>query len=198
MDDKTRTDKMLSRKEGGVGYVIFNNPERHNAVSLDMWAATTDILEGFRNDAEIRLVVFTGAGGKSFVSGADISRFEKERSSEDAVKHYNADGRQGEPDHLRVPEADHRHDQGLLHRRRAWARAVLRPAHRVGQFEIRRAGGKARARLFLSRPEAAGRRGRARPSPRKFSTPGASSTPRRRARWGWSTASCRPTSSRPM
>ncbi len=90
MDEKTRTDKMLSRKEGGVGYVIFNNPERHNAVSLDMWAATVDILEGFRNDADIRLVVFTGAGGKSFVSGADISRFEKERSSEDAVKHYNA------------------------------------------------------------------------------------------------------------
>jgi enoyl-CoA hydratase/carnithine racemase len=90
MDDKTRTDKMLSRKESGVGYVIFNNPERHNAVSLEMWAATTDILEGFRNDDDIRIVVFTGAGGKSFVSGADISRFEKERSSEEAVKHYNA------------------------------------------------------------------------------------------------------------
>ena len=90
MDDKTKTDKMLSRKEGGVGYVIFNNPERHNAVSLEMWQATTDILEGYRNDAEVRLVVFTGAGGKSFVSGADISRFESERSSEDAIKHYNA------------------------------------------------------------------------------------------------------------
>jgi enoyl-CoA hydratase len=89
MDDKTRTDKMLSRKEGGVGYVIFNNPERHNAVSLDMWAATTDILETFRNDPEVRVVVITGAGGKAFVSGADISKFESERSSMDAVKHYN-------------------------------------------------------------------------------------------------------------
>ncbi len=37
MDDVTKTDKMLSRKDGGVGYVIFNNPERHNAVSLEMW-----------------------------------------------------------------------------------------------------------------------------------------------------------------
>jgi len=37
MDDVTKTDKMLSRKDGRVGYVIFNNPERHNAVSLDMW-----------------------------------------------------------------------------------------------------------------------------------------------------------------
>jgi enoyl-CoA hydratase/carnithine racemase len=90
MDDKTKTDKMLSRKEGGVGYLIFNNPERHNAVSLDMWAATTDILEGFRNDPDVRVVVVTGAGGKSFVSGADISKFESERSSMEAVKHYNA------------------------------------------------------------------------------------------------------------
>ena len=34
------TDKMLSRKDGGVGIVTFNNPERLNAVSLDMWEAT--------------------------------------------------------------------------------------------------------------------------------------------------------------
>jgi len=52
MDDKTRTDKMLSRKENGVGYVIFNNPERHNAVSLEMWATTTDIFESFRDDPD--------------------------------------------------------------------------------------------------------------------------------------------------
>jgi len=84
------TDKMLSRKDGGVGYLIFNNPERHNAVSLEMWAATHDILESFRNDPEIRVVVLTGAGGKAFVSGADISKFGAERSSEEAVAKYNA------------------------------------------------------------------------------------------------------------
>jgi enoyl-CoA hydratase/carnithine racemase len=90
MDDITGTDKMLSRKEGGVGYVIFNNPERHNAVSLEMWARTSEILEGFRGDDEVRVVVITGAGGKSFVSGADISKFESERSSMEATKVYNA------------------------------------------------------------------------------------------------------------
>src|SRR6188472_3581375 len=84
-----QTDKMLSKKEGSIGYVIFNNPERHNAVSLDMWAAAGQMLDDFRNDNNIKVVVVTGAGGKAFVSGADISRFEKERSSEDAVKHYN-------------------------------------------------------------------------------------------------------------
>jgi enoyl-CoA hydratase/carnithine racemase len=90
MDDKTRTDKMLARKDGRVGYVIFNNPERHNAVSLDMWAATSDILNGYLNDDEVRVVVLTGAGGKAFVSGADISKFESERATMEHTKHYNA------------------------------------------------------------------------------------------------------------
>ena len=58
MDDVTKTDKMLARKDGRVGYVIFNNPERLNAVSLDMWAATAHILDDFAKDDE-RLVYDT-------------------------------------------------------------------------------------------------------------------------------------------
>ncbi len=84
------TDKMLSRKDGGIGYVIFNNPERHNAVSMEMWAKTGDILENFRDDADVRVVVLTGAGGKAFVSGADISKFGAERASEEGIAKYNA------------------------------------------------------------------------------------------------------------
>ena len=85
----TQTDKMLSRKEGGVGYLIFNNPERHNAVSLEMWQAASSILDDFAKDNAIRVVVLTGAGGKAFVSGADISKFESERSSKEAIDRYN-------------------------------------------------------------------------------------------------------------
>lgn len=89
MNIMTKTDKMLSRKEGGVGYLTFNNPERHNAVSLDMWEAASGILEDFKSDKNIRVVVFSGAGGKAFVSGADISKFESERSSKEAIDRYN-------------------------------------------------------------------------------------------------------------
>jgi enoyl-CoA hydratase/carnithine racemase len=89
MDDVTRTDKMLARKEGRAGYVIFNNPERRNAVSLEMWARTTEILDEFARDDEVRVVVLTGAGGKAFVSGADVSRFESERASTEAQKVYS-------------------------------------------------------------------------------------------------------------
>ncbi len=83
------TDKMLSRKDGAIGHVIFNNPEKHNAVSLEMWDACDAILDAFEKDEEVRVIVLSGAGGKSFVSGADISKFEKERGSEEAVRHYN-------------------------------------------------------------------------------------------------------------
>lgn len=90
MDTVPSTDKMLSRRDGVIGHIIFNNPERHNAVSLDMWDAVEEILTDFDADQDIRVLVLSGAGGKSFVSGADISKFDKERGSADAVAHYNA------------------------------------------------------------------------------------------------------------
>jgi enoyl-CoA hydratase/carnithine racemase len=83
------TDKMISRKEGGVGYLIFNNPDRLNAVSLEMWQAVIGILDDFAKDRSIRVVVLTGAGEKAFVSGADISKFENERANEEAIALYN-------------------------------------------------------------------------------------------------------------
>src|SRR5215472_18268033 len=86
----SETEKMLSRRDGRVGYVIFNNPERHNAVSLEMWARTAEILDDFAKDPDVRVVVVTGAGGKAFVSGADVSKFESERASLDATQVYNA------------------------------------------------------------------------------------------------------------
>ena len=85
----SETDKMLARKEGGVGIVTFNNPQRHNAVSLEMWEATKRILDGFAADDDIRVVVLTGAGGQAFVSGADISKFASERATLEASRAYN-------------------------------------------------------------------------------------------------------------
>jgi enoyl-CoA hydratase len=83
-------DKILSFKSGAVGTLTFNNPERHNAMSLDMWRAASVAMDQFAQDPEVRVVVLTGAGGKAFVSGADISKFESERASTDAVAVYNA------------------------------------------------------------------------------------------------------------
>ena len=82
------TEKIIARKEGAVGWLIFNNPERRNAVSVDMWEAIPKVFDEFEADPQIRVIVLAGSGDKAFVSGADISQFEKQRSSEDAVQRY--------------------------------------------------------------------------------------------------------------
>jgi len=84
------SDKMISRVDDGVGWMVFNNPERHNAISLEMWEAALEIMEAFAADPAVRVMVLTGAGGKAFASGADISKFKDERQEAEAVKHYQA------------------------------------------------------------------------------------------------------------
>ena len=84
------TEKILAHSDGFVGHIVFNNPERHNAVSLEMWDAVEIALSAFATDDAVRVVILSGAGGKAFVSGADISKFEKERGSKEATENYNA------------------------------------------------------------------------------------------------------------
>ena len=75
------TDKMIVRKANYVGWMIFNNPRRRNAVSMDMWRAVAEIIQGFQADDDVRVAVMMGAGDEAFVSGADISEFEKARAT---------------------------------------------------------------------------------------------------------------------
>ena len=66
-------EKMIARVEGAIGWMVFNNPDRRNALSLDMWQAIPAILDRFESDPTVRVVVLRGAGDKAFISGADIS-----------------------------------------------------------------------------------------------------------------------------
>jgi enoyl-CoA hydratase/carnithine racemase len=83
-------EKLVGRKDGQVGWMIFNNPERRNAVSLEMWRAIPDVLAAFEADPEVRVIVFTGAGERAFVAGADISQFEAERNDAAAEARYSS------------------------------------------------------------------------------------------------------------
>ncbi len=86
------TDKILTRKDGTIGHVIFNNPEKMNAMSLDMWEGMGAAMKAFEADADVRVVVFSGAGGKAFVAGADVSKYAEERGAADAQEHYARTG----------------------------------------------------------------------------------------------------------
>ena len=80
--------KILASSEGGVGRVVFNQPEKRNAMSVDMWTGMAEALDHFAEDAAVRCVILQGAGDKAFVSGADISQFEKNRANADAQQEY--------------------------------------------------------------------------------------------------------------
>ncbi len=82
------TDHLLY-EPGTIARIVFNNPARHNAVSLAMWQAADEAITAAAADPATRVLIVTGAGGKAFVSGADISKFESERASEEAVRTYN-------------------------------------------------------------------------------------------------------------
>jgi enoyl-CoA hydratase/carnithine racemase len=84
------TERVQAWTEASTLHIRFNNPARHNALSVDMWEAIPALLTVAEQDDAIRLVVFSGAGQKAFVSGADISQFEDMRAAREAVSHYEA------------------------------------------------------------------------------------------------------------
>jgi enoyl-CoA hydratase len=85
-----QSEKVIGRTDGPVGHIIFNNPAKLNAVSLDMWEAVHGLLMAYAGDAAVHVVVVSGAGGRAFVSGADVSKFESERANMEAQKRYDS------------------------------------------------------------------------------------------------------------
>lgn len=82
------TDKMIAEVDDGIGWVTFNNPARHNAVSLEMWQGLAVILKSFQNNDAVRVVVLKGAGERAFISGADISEFDQKRGNAEQKDEY--------------------------------------------------------------------------------------------------------------
>ena len=81
--------KILQSVSGGVGVITFNNPDKRNAMSLEMWEGLGQALAELRDNPAVRVVILVGAGDKAFVSGADISQFEKTRHNAAASEEYS-------------------------------------------------------------------------------------------------------------
>src|SRR3990170_1632903 len=76
-------------KKGSVGWIVFDQPARRNAINDAMWRGIAPAMQRFDEDPEVRCVVFRGAGTEAFSAGADISEFESTRSNEQAVGQYD-------------------------------------------------------------------------------------------------------------
>ncbi len=83
------TEKLIVKKSDGVGCLILNQPEKHNAISYDMWVGIARVIGDFEADSDIRVIVLSGEGGSAFSSGADISQFERQRQSPENIKVYD-------------------------------------------------------------------------------------------------------------
>src|SRR2546422_5058070 len=75
----SETPKLLLQKDGPIGWIIFNQPEKRNAVSLEMWQRMPEYVRELSTDDAIRVVILRGAGDQAFVAGADISPFKERR-----------------------------------------------------------------------------------------------------------------------
>ena len=155
MELELRTDKMRAWARDGIGWMVYNNPERRNAVSLEMWQAIGDIIENFEQDSAIRVVAMRGAGGKAFVSGADISEFDRKRGNAKQMATYGGrfgTRQQSTDTAFKAPDRLHR---GLLYRRRTRRRAECRRALRDSglafRHSCRQARGSATATKVLAK-----------------------------------------------
>ncbi len=84
--------RIVTQVEGPIGWIVLENPARHNAMSVAMWQALPGALDALQADPGVRVVVLRGAGEQAFVSGADISEFDRARDTLEANQRYEAIG----------------------------------------------------------------------------------------------------------
>ena len=93
----TETPGLLVHKDGPIGWITFNNPERRNAVSQEMWQLMPGYMADLSGDDAIRVVILRGAGERAFVAGADISQFkDRRRNAADEEEYRRISGAGGE------------------------------------------------------------------------------------------------------
>ena len=78
MGGRVRVER--DERDPRIGWVVFDHPERRNAVSVEMWEQIPAALQEVSEDESIRVAVLRGVGEAAFVAGADISEFGEQRS----------------------------------------------------------------------------------------------------------------------
>jgi len=97
MTETATTEKLLLHKDGPIGWITFNQPEKRNAVSQEMWQAMPEYVADLASDPAIRVVILRGAGETAFVAGADISQFkDRRRNAADEEEYRRISGAGGE------------------------------------------------------------------------------------------------------
>ncbi len=81
----TPSDELLYEVKGNTGVVTFNRPAAHNALTFGMYDRLGEICASLSVDGPVKALIITGAGGRAFGAGTDISLFRDFRSAEDGL-----------------------------------------------------------------------------------------------------------------
>jgi enoyl-CoA hydratase len=84
-------EELLTERRGSIRWVIFNRPQARNALTWNMYSRLIEVCEQVNQERDVRAMVLTGAGGKAFVAGTDISQFRSFKTAQDALD-YEATG----------------------------------------------------------------------------------------------------------
>jgi enoyl-CoA hydratase/carnithine racemase len=82
------TEPILVERDGPVATVVLNRPAQRNAVTLAMWGRLGEVARSLDADADVRAVIFRGAGDAAFSAGADISEFSQHRHDSASARRY--------------------------------------------------------------------------------------------------------------
>jgi len=86
--------RIRQEREGALGFLVFDQPERRNAISVEMWEALPAAVAALAAEPAVRVVILRGEGD-AFVAGADVSQFAARRTRADDVAGYGRAAGQG-------------------------------------------------------------------------------------------------------
>jgi enoyl-CoA hydratase/carnithine racemase len=88
-ENRVREGRLVVERHGAVGWIVFDQPAKRNAINGAMWRGILPAMAGFDADPQVRCIAFRGAGTEAFAAGADISEFETIRAKREAVAEYD-------------------------------------------------------------------------------------------------------------
>ncbi|TSB47598.1 enoyl-CoA hydratase-related protein [Alkalicoccobacillus porphyridii] len=80
---------ILIQKQGYIAELIFNRPEKRNALNLETFTELKKQIGQLEADADIKVIVLRGVDDRAFAAGADISEFIESRTGRESAEHYN-------------------------------------------------------------------------------------------------------------
>lgn len=78
-------EELITERRGAVRWVVFNRPDARNAMTWGMYERLVDVCKSVNGERDVRAMVLTGAGGKAFVAGTDITQFREFATEQDAL-----------------------------------------------------------------------------------------------------------------